>query len=140
MEMSRDIVNRQSASRTSMKTTTHNVQIRLRYVRRQYRNPLFIEPRQTLRQDFSQRHAQRPDVRARRGSISRRLRRIVRAGLSRKRKWFACLGNTIARELQLVAGGHDVGGLHPPVDVSLAVKKAERLQRGIEHLTGFFCC
>src|SRR5215470_18579231 len=140
MEMSRDIVNRQSASRTSMKTPTHNVQKRLRYVRRQYRNSLLIKPRQTLRQDFSQRHAQRPDVRAGRRSISRRLRWIIRAGLSRNRKRFACLANTIAREFQLVAGGHDVGGLHVSVDIPLAVKKAECLQRGIEHLTGFFCC
>src|SRR5215813_6465213 len=138
--MSRDIPNRQSALSTPTKTPAHNVQKWLRHVRGQNRNPsLRVEPGQTLRQDFSQRHAQRPDVPAGRSPISHRLRRIVSAGFSQIGEGPA-RPHAVTRKFELVAGSHYVGRFYAPVNISLAVKEAERLQRRIEHGAGFFSC
>ncbi len=98
---------------------------------------------QTLRQRLDERHAQGPNV-ARRCHHSRRcqdvtgdFRRIIGARNSGPTQSFPGAPQSIARQFELVAAGHDVGRFNMSVHKSFAMQISEDVYNGIKHLACF---
>ena len=103
-----------------------------------------------LRQGFDERNAERPDVARGRNDSLGNFRRVVRTRMAeagggaalrgfggRPIRRFGERGNAVARELELIFDGENVGGPQVSVNEVFAVEKSESVQRGGENVARF---
>jgi hypothetical protein len=93
--------------------------------------PVTIPCGQTLSQYLDQCHSKRPRVG---GRGTRRIRWIVRARIADR---VTRETKVVARQFQLVAARHDVGGLYASVHQASRVEVRQRVHGGLEHFARF---
>src|SRR5207302_5174564 len=93
-----------------------------------------VPTRQVLRERDNQQHSQGPNIA--RGFIfaPSDFGRVVITALSWRADPLTAPRNSVAREFQLIADGHDIRRLQTAVYETLAVQIRERFHSGLEHL------
>src|SRR5208282_4193668 len=137
-----DIGRRPAAFRLSAEAVTHDV---LKSLRQRLGQRWFLAlgrvPRgRLLREDFDERHAQRPHIPCGGRAVACSFGRIVNARRTLRIDRIGEAANAVTRKFQLFAHRQDVRRLDVAVNEPAAVHVGERVENGREHVARFVGC